>query len=220
MALINCPDCGTEVSDAADACPKCARPIATTAAHSQQAETRPKKSAKVTITVSTFVLVIAGILAAIWFVPPLQVGQNLSTNCQVNAFGNGSCQFSNTGWTPGSQCVVVRLSNGQGGSTSSGPVCSGTVWPNDSASKSVSLVIGSICDDASGQADLSSACKMDILTAGSSTPDLGAAVSSAQHAPVASAATAAVDQRGYYDVNDSVRVGWRSRECSVQQANR
>jgi len=28
MALINCPDCGTEVSDAAAVCPKCARPIA------------------------------------------------------------------------------------------------------------------------------------------------------------------------------------------------
>ena len=27
MALINCPDCGTEVSDAAAACPKCSRPI-------------------------------------------------------------------------------------------------------------------------------------------------------------------------------------------------
>lgn len=27
MALINCPDCGTEVSDAAAACTKCARPI-------------------------------------------------------------------------------------------------------------------------------------------------------------------------------------------------
>jgi len=28
MALIKCPDCGTDVSDAATACPKCARPIA------------------------------------------------------------------------------------------------------------------------------------------------------------------------------------------------
>jgi len=28
MALIKCPDCGTDVSDAAAACPKCARPIA------------------------------------------------------------------------------------------------------------------------------------------------------------------------------------------------
>ncbi len=28
MALINCPDCGNEVSDLAVACPKCARPIA------------------------------------------------------------------------------------------------------------------------------------------------------------------------------------------------
>lgn len=27
MALIMCPDCGTEVSDAASSCPKCARPI-------------------------------------------------------------------------------------------------------------------------------------------------------------------------------------------------
>ena len=33
MALINCPDCGTEVSDAAAACPKCARPIASAVAH-------------------------------------------------------------------------------------------------------------------------------------------------------------------------------------------
>ncbi len=28
MPLINCPDCGTEVSDAAPNCPKCNRPIA------------------------------------------------------------------------------------------------------------------------------------------------------------------------------------------------
>ena len=27
MALITCPDCGTEVSDQAPACPKCARPL-------------------------------------------------------------------------------------------------------------------------------------------------------------------------------------------------
>ena len=28
MALILCPDCNTEVSDAAERCPKCGRPIA------------------------------------------------------------------------------------------------------------------------------------------------------------------------------------------------
>ena len=27
MALINCPECGTEVSDKADKCPRCAHPI-------------------------------------------------------------------------------------------------------------------------------------------------------------------------------------------------
>lgn len=30
MALIACPDCGTQVSDSARACPKCARPMAAT----------------------------------------------------------------------------------------------------------------------------------------------------------------------------------------------
>jgi hypothetical protein len=30
MALINCPDCEAEVSDQAEACPKCARPLART----------------------------------------------------------------------------------------------------------------------------------------------------------------------------------------------
>jgi hypothetical protein len=29
MALISCPDCGSEVSDRAPSCPKCGRPIST-----------------------------------------------------------------------------------------------------------------------------------------------------------------------------------------------
>lgn len=28
MALVRCPDCGSEVSDSAPACPRCGRPIA------------------------------------------------------------------------------------------------------------------------------------------------------------------------------------------------
>lgn len=35
MALINCPECGTEVSDKAGACPKCAFPIAGIASGAQ-----------------------------------------------------------------------------------------------------------------------------------------------------------------------------------------
>lgn len=42
MPLIACPDCGTQASDAAAACPKCARPIAAPApAVSPPAKTRP-----------------------------------------------------------------------------------------------------------------------------------------------------------------------------------
>jgi DNA-directed RNA polymerase subunit RPC12/RpoP len=49
MALIKCPDCGTEVSDAAAACPKCARPISakpvqTRYAGTQTVRTRPATS--------------------------------------------------------------------------------------------------------------------------------------------------------------------------------
>jgi len=42
MALIKCPECGIEVSDRAESCPKCAYPIAgggTTQAHSGKIQT-------------------------------------------------------------------------------------------------------------------------------------------------------------------------------------
>jgi hypothetical protein len=35
MALIKCPECGTEVSDKAEKCPKCSYPIATSEKHEQ-----------------------------------------------------------------------------------------------------------------------------------------------------------------------------------------
>lgn len=42
MALINCPECGTEVSDKAASCPKCAFPIA---------ESRPDGTVRIKMTV-------------------------------------------------------------------------------------------------------------------------------------------------------------------------
>lgn len=36
MAMIGCPDCGTNVSDAAIACPNCCRPIAATPPEQQR----------------------------------------------------------------------------------------------------------------------------------------------------------------------------------------
>lgn len=164
MALINCPDCGTEVSDAAPACPKCGRPIASPVpqTYARDRGERNRSPAVFTITLSSFVLIVLAIAAAVWFVPALEIGQNLATNCQVNGTGQGSCQFTNTGWTPGSQCVDVALRNQQGGTVSSGPVCSGRVWPNDTTEKNITIAIGNTCNNALGAPDFSDVCKMDI----------------------------------------------------------
>lgn len=54
MALISCPDCGTEVSDVAAACPKCARPItpaATTVGSSPAAKKKKGVGAGFTLVV-------------------------------------------------------------------------------------------------------------------------------------------------------------------------
>jgi hypothetical protein len=46
MALINCPECGAQVSDAAPACPKCGYPIATAAASAGTSATAPAAQTK------------------------------------------------------------------------------------------------------------------------------------------------------------------------------
>lgn len=179
MALIKCPDCGTDVSDAAPACPKCGRPIAREAAQvvaasdSDAAKPRRRAPATFTITLSTFVLIALAILTAVWFVPPLEIGQNLQASCQVNGGGEGQCQFTNTGWTPGAQCIDVSLRNPQGGTVRSEPVCSGRVWPNDTAQKNLMMVIGHTCDGPLGFPDLSKVCTMDIRNVDSGDADAG-----------------------------------------------
>jgi len=42
MALINCPECGTEVSDKAEKCPKCAYPINPKRILQKEAITKPE----------------------------------------------------------------------------------------------------------------------------------------------------------------------------------
>lgn len=176
MALINCPDCGTEVSDAAPACPKCGRPIASPApsAYANDRGGRGRSPATFTITLSSFVLIVLAIAAAVWFVPSLEIGQSLVGSCHVNGTGQGTCQFTNTGWTPGSQCVDVSLRNKRDGSmVRSGPVCSGRVWPNDTTEKSVTIAIGNTCDNALGVPDLSDVCTMDVNNVDSSDASAG-----------------------------------------------
>ena len=59
MALINCPDCGTDVSDAAVACPKCARPIAASGLNRSVASNKSKQNTSGCLVV--FVLAIGGL---------------------------------------------------------------------------------------------------------------------------------------------------------------
>jgi len=79
-----------------------------------------------------------GILGWIYFFSG--IGEQIESRCHVNGMGQGSCSFTNTGWTPGHQCVEVRLTNKQGGSASSGSICSGNVWPNDTVARDVAIV--------------------------------------------------------------------------------
>jgi uncharacterized membrane protein YvbJ len=71
MALIKCPECGTEVSDRADSCPKCAYPITgggTTQAHGGKIQTIEQTSKKYKLqqllstflTIGSFIVMIVG----------------------------------------------------------------------------------------------------------------------------------------------------------------
>ncbi len=64
MALINCPDCGREVSDLASACPGCARPLqaASSAPVTIEQTSKPYKGAQVV----GVVLIFAGLIGTAW----------------------------------------------------------------------------------------------------------------------------------------------------------
>lgn len=203
MALIKCSDCGADVSDAAPACPKCGRPTTqpsvppSTWSEKARSQASKRSAATITVTLSSFLLIAIGIFAAIWFIPSFEIGQNIETSCNVNGLGNGSCQFTNTGWTPGSQCIDVRLTNKTEDTVSSGPLCSGLIWPSDTIEKNLSIVIGNNCNDHDSLLpDLNKACKMDIhdvdSTDVSESSDIAQASSNSQSAtPVPNAASAA-----------------------------
>lgn len=77
MALINCPDCGTEVSDIAPACLKCGRPLAVTI--SQPSPTLNKRRTH-PVTWLVLVAIVLGAVFTIWRsvnsdkAPPLTAG--------------------------------------------------------------------------------------------------------------------------------------------------
>jgi len=73
MALINCPECGTVVSDKAEKCPKCAHPISYSPPpihQIQNVEVRSKGCFKQTLGVGLAILLIIVVIFAIliWFI--------------------------------------------------------------------------------------------------------------------------------------------------------
>lgn len=60
MALIKCPECSTEVSDQADACPKCAYPIAKPAANKVQTVEQTGKKFKLQTLLSILMIIGGG----------------------------------------------------------------------------------------------------------------------------------------------------------------
>ncbi len=81
--------------------------------------------------------------AAAWVYFFSEIGQKTEVECQINALGEGHCQFTNLGWTPGASCVNVGIKNGKGKIAPGSLVCSGRVWPNDTTRKDVSISIPS-----------------------------------------------------------------------------
>jgi len=63
MALVQCPDCGTDVSDAAPACPKCGRPARNILGQEKAITVKPQTSCVTIGCLGVFILVIAVIIA-------------------------------------------------------------------------------------------------------------------------------------------------------------
>jgi len=71
------------------------------------------------------------------------IGARVEQSCSVRGTGDGSCTFTNTGWSPGSLCVEVavqRIADGQ--RMGAGLACSGRLEPSDSRAVPVSVLDG------------------------------------------------------------------------------
>ncbi|MEW9625855.1 hypothetical protein [Rhodanobacter geophilus] len=76
----------------------------------------------------------------------------------------------------------MRLVNKNGGVASSGPLCSGRVWPNDTKQQDVSIVVGETCS--SSEMSWSDFCSMDVRNfGGDSDPAVTSPNEPAQSSP-------------------------------------
>jgi hypothetical protein len=94
------------------------------------------------------------------------IGENTMAQCQVDAEGSGFCNFTNSGWTPGSICINVSLTGSEGVVASSGLVCSGRIWPDDTNRRDISIVVpNGHCIGLVGS-EVGNICQMNISTSG------------------------------------------------------
>lgn len=108
--------------------------------------------------------VIVLILFCAWLYFFSGIGEETTAECQVNATGDGFCNFTNSGFTPGSMCVKVSLTGNRNATVSSGIICSGRIWPDDTNQKSVSIIVpDGHCIGTIGL-ELENICRLDIST--------------------------------------------------------
>ncbi len=123
------------------------------------------------ITLSTNTHSVRNILGAIFFLFAVAwlyffsgLGENTTAQCQADAEGSGFCNFTNSGWTPGSMCVSVSLTGNEGVVVSSGMICSGRIWPDDTNRRDISIVVpNGHCIGLAGS-KLENICQMTIST--------------------------------------------------------
>ena len=90
------------------------------------------------------------------------IGQETTAECQVNAIGDGFCSFTNSGYTPGSMCIKVSLTGNHNATVSSGIICSGRIWPDDTNQKQVSIIVPDGHCIGSAGLELENICRMEI----------------------------------------------------------
>lgn len=78
-----------------------------------------------------------GVVACLLLVAPVPLigcsKADFRANCQLNAWGQGNCTFTNLGKGSGSMCIVATVSNHTGMTRRSMETCSGTLGPKSTS---------------------------------------------------------------------------------------